>query len=310
MTHTWRCGLEQAFSLNIPPLREYMLSENPQVGISDDLGDRLMMSGHPIARMAAGWVAAELALQPPHPQFNSWLSYDFRQESLGNAAGRWQDAADDLHDYGEAKTSPRRKSEVFSMEIRMKDALAYTPIMEIGAALLAGEPLDDNVTDENRRTSRIQSAETASLLDISVDNLEMAWAIAGLRAELACGAVGQVAKSPNYLIMPASIRQDHHPDARERADYQALSVSAPHEVSLIQVTTREEHAVPNPKFLSVIANDQLVMGKGQKPLTTLRVFNEWANGTASQKSTKYLQWLSRKLMNRIDNFSEQTRLSA
>jgi len=279
----------------------------------DDLAEvsaTMAESEHPLVRYAAGWAAAEMALNREvrngYQKVTKTVPFFERTQCLDNAVRSWKSAAEDLPAYREAQENIERRDQVHAIELRLLESLAYVPSMENAAAMLAGEHIDHDAT-EKRQQTRERTAALAEFVVASLKGRTPRPIMVGVVSELACGIAGQCDPAEKYTVLPASFRQDNNKRAPLRADYIAVSGEGLHPKTLIQVKSSHGAARRTwPQMCHVVARRDLTLGGGRRVTDTLTAF---VRQTESQSTTSpeahRLARLGRLLTAKIDQASER-----
>jgi len=263
----------------------------------------LAKSPHPLARLAAGWAAVEVALNRKKIPGTAEpvVSYAERLEALSAAEVRWNDAAEALPRLRKSQTSGRFQASVHQMELKLVEGLAYMPNLHIGAALHAGETIDDNERRLMMDDTKRRVAGLGRVVLSMPDRGEIAPVKHGLVSELACGAVGQCDEDSRYLVVPASFRQDHNANRRIRSDYMAVTIAPRPFKTPIQVTSK--HGSPyqtGARVCDVVAATDLVLGDGRSVSETLDAFILSTEGRADPDDEAGLVRLGSHLTSMLD----------
>lgn len=306
--------IEEVFDFRDPNFRQYMALRGGR-GNPDKLRyvrDAMACSEHPLVVHAAGWAAAELALHRVKPQEGmppSRVELAERVENLRTAETIWSSIGSDMYKWRRSQSSQERQLDARDIDARRRQALAYLPLMEVGASLLAYEPMSSDQVEWYRHYAREQSiAEGRRVFSLPVQNNLTKRTKAGLVAETVCGLVGQQDPRFHHLVLPASFRQDHSPERRFRADFMAISVRVPHRKTPIFVNSSEmaaeRHRPHNRQHgVEFIADRDFKLGPGSSPSKTLEALI-YPPRTPEPEHQTSIESLAITMTDRLDAFRQ------
>jgi len=298
-------AVERVFKFEDEAFRAYMARvQRRSPSYIKECGDGMAESDHPVVQYAAGWAAVEHALFRDNPNSRNPMnvSYDKRVVSLATASARWDKAAVGLQDMRQSQSTIQRQLRFFGLEMRLMEAMAYMPNMEIDAALLGRGPLSDDERQLKLGETKQRTSHLARYV-MGMSNVGHIGQIrAGLISEMACGAVGQSIDDGRYIFIPSTFRQDHHLVRNMRADYVAMSGKEPYPKTLVQVKKVDEvkyNTLPN--FCNVLATRDLILHPGRPVTETLGAFADIVEGQGKLEDEDRMTRLAGALALRLDD---------
>ncbi|HSX36255.1 MAG TPA: hypothetical protein VLH84_04970 [Patescibacteria group bacterium] len=208
---------------------------------------------HPLVRYAAGWAAIEAGTLSRRDAARSNWTMDDRNTALDVGGMIWRDIDDGEWARFVRPNDPYQEASILSLGLRQRVAQAYLPSLRLAARYLGGEQLTAadayGELDESKRNllSVARSLQTEprrprryhdSVRGVAGE-LATAWL---LQPEFMCpGPIDETTPLPQYVVAPASVRQDHHSNPRQRADLLAYSLRSRGKKTPVQVSGTAEH---------------------------------------------------------------------
>jgi hypothetical protein len=304
-----RSNLEQLYGFDYMPFRQYMQGHG---AVKNRAQKYLRLSGemaghpHPVVVYAAGWAAAEAVMHRAHPDRPYPLAK--RLAALERAQALWSAVHPALEEAAQQRhTSPDLAASFFGLALRTKAALAYVPSMRLAAKWLAGFPLNTRQTESTlHHTEKKVTALGAEALGQTLRQERPSATRQGFCGELLAGLLIQKHRPPRHLIVPAALRQDHHPNPQLRGDLVAISANAEmrHPKTLIQIHDAQPRP-GDPRFM--IGSAALTLHRpGETILSTLQAFIDRANGVSKDMAAhESLDRLSGSLAGELAVFTSQ-----
>lgn len=307
---------EEVFDFRNLGFRQYMALKASRGGPNKlrHARDAMANSGHPLVVYAAGWAAAELALHRTKPQEGrplSQVALTERIENLKTAQTLWASVGPGMNDLRESQPSQDRQLRVRDINVRRRQAIAYLPLMEVGAAVLAYEPYSRDHIEWYRHHAWGQSvAEADNMLFLPSRDRLSRETKAGLIAEAICGLIGQQDARFHHLVLPASFRQDNGVDKRFRADFLALDTKAPHcktpmFVNWSERAVEKADAPDRRHGVEFVATRDFRLGPDVSPRKTLEALIALEAGTAEPEQQIGIEGLAVAMTDRLDAFRQR-----
>ncbi len=306
--------LEEVFDFRDVNFSRYITIRSAGPDTLRALRDNMAESDHPLVVIAAGWAAAELAMY--RPKFQSEFSrprFDLeeRLENLGTAQNMWESVGPAVSAWKSSQPSKERRLDVRNIDLRRKQALAYLPMMGIAASFGAREPFSPGQVAWHRDKTWRQSVQCGRVV-LSLpgkDDLSRG-SKAGMIAETLCGLTGQRDERQHHLVLPASLRQDHNPRARFRADFMALSTAYPHPKTPVFVNSTERavearNRSPSRHGVLFVAGRDFSLGPDEPPHRTLEALTQLEKGApVAAETLAKLDAMAVTMTDRIDAFRQ------
>lgn len=305
--------IEEVFDFRDPSFRAYLsMSVRGHPDRLRRVRDAMAGSDHPLVAHAAGWAAAELAVhrgQLYDGRLLPQITFAERVENLRTAQTLWGSLGSGMYDWRKSLSSQERELDARDIDARRRQALAYLPLMEVGASLLAYEPMSSDQIAWYRHYAREQSVvEGRRVLSLSAQNQLQRRTKAGLVAETICGLAGQLDERFHHLVLPASFRQDHSPERRFRADFIALSAEAPYRktpmfVNSSEMAAERQRPCNRQHGVSFIADRDFKLGPEGSPRKTLEALI-FPPRTLEPEQQRSIESLAITMTDRLDAFRQ------
>ncbi len=313
-------ALEDVFTFRHPDFRQYMSVSHrlPRPEELSQYSSSMAEAEHPLVRCAAGWAAAELA-QYGSPEPNGYtpeyVTFQERLEALQAARTIWAGVKQDLRACQNTQPALKHKLWMRDIGLRLERAVAYLPLMEVAASLLAATPLTPEEVESRLQQTR-RAATAAGVAELALPS--KSWAHhnrrLGLISESVCGLIGQMDEPLplRHIILPASLRQDNDRRQRTCADWIAMSAEPPHLKVPIQVTAGDVSLAKgsNESRITVVAQKDLVFKPEGGVYWTLVACDARDAGTAPPEHLAALNVLARVITLRVDAFNRSRSESA
>ncbi len=273
------------------------ISEGAFLDLAEDMG----RSTHPLILFAAGNAAVEAAHysqnanRPPK-------SVDALQARLGHLEKASQyciQASRGFADQKDEATDDKMRAEWFSLEMRAQQTLAVKPSLQVLTHWACGHEVAPIAVQEATATSMGQLLVLGSTLLVGrASDKYMRRAKNGLASELGANLLLQRGPIINNVVVPTSLRQDHHRKPMYRADLLAVSGGPPHQRTLIQVDTGKDktHSV---RAMRVKTKEDLTFDPLRPGKTVLHALIEASSDSADNATAERLDELSYKLIKRL-----------
>lgn len=296
--------LEEVFGFEDPAFNRYINLHNTrdisagQLGL---IGAEMADSQHPIVTFAGGWALAESALYKHHKK--SSIPLDERLHNLRKAREVWSDASRDLGQMSRDCPDLQESAQFFGFQMRALFAIACLPSFMQTAKWVTGEPVNPAVTATTVSQTRQRVLELGSTLAWSPRyDSEYGRTRFGTAAELSAAALLQ---QGSQLVLPGSIRQDHHVAKSERADLITVSSNSTHAKTRIQISSVSEtleRGANSKAMLYVDTRRDLVLYPDGSPVDTLMALILREENGIDAATEAQLAELSNNLLSRLTAF--------
>ncbi len=268
------------------------------INLAEDMGQ----STHPLVLFAAGSATVEAAhysqraSRPPR-------SSDFLQarlDQLERADHYYTLARHGFAEQQDEATDDKMRAEWFALEVRALQALAAKPSLQILTHWACGHEVAPAIVQEATTVSMRQTLALGGVLMAQpTPDLYMRRVKNGSVSELEVSLLLQWGSRITTLVVPTSLRQDHHRKSEYRADLLAIGNMPLHPRTLIQVDTGSNKTHRTIRAMHVKTKEDLVFDVKKPGKTVLHALLEADSG--SSVVVERLDELSHKLIKRLIN---------
>lgn len=295
-TPTYISNLERVFHFRNPDFRRYMRMKTDKqniVALLFKLHDAMRPSQLSLVQYASGWAAAEVSIT--QKDVGSYLRY----QGLEAACKQWAIAAASFSNDRKQTTDPKRHAQLWMLELQAIHALAYRPMFEMGIETFLNS--DNAYKPEFVSAKRQENIHNVMALAEIIEGLLPTASSAerppmlGFLYELAVGALLQRDSLEKFIILPASLRQDHHKFRGMRSDLLAYTRHKRPRKYWLQVKSAIEDVDPDEKRIFISAKHDLTAGIIARPLDCVRALIKDHKGQATPEESATLDVIGRAL---------------
>lgn len=303
------CNLERVFGLNNEPFRAYMqiedLSRRSSVGALRELSEAMQTHDHPLVQYAAGWALAEAGLFRATRRAAAHSAVD-RIACLDQAAGIWDQSTEGFERQRKGSADKHEDADLHGFTLRARQARAALPLMRVVAGWLAGAEPHATQTEKAVNESRTaQTAQSARLLEARKWGTELEITRRGAANEYIASLLLHDQTPTEHVVVPASVRQDHHVRSNVRADLVAITVAGSHPRIPIQIARQPKKSNTRLVFGS---QQDLWLWPNMTSLDTLKVIvaNNQGNLTNVRKKQR-IAYVAANLQSSLQAFEANRR---
>jgi len=254
MTNFPPSALESAFNFRDPTFYSYInviktgTYDAPPMRLIEMASD---MSGHhhPLVRLAAGSAATEAGTVSYWSGIRNDWTLKNREEAIRIGNLIWYGIEDKELEQCAPTNDPDLEAELWALNLRRKMAIAYLPALQLAARARADKPITaQDAYGRFARVKQILLPTVGTLLEDPDDTSARSAAMRGLASEIATACLLQpeflepapptaYALPPEYIVTPASLRDDHHGYSAYRCDLNTYSVTEKGKRTSVQVGT-------------------------------------------------------------------------
>lgn len=258
---------------------------------------------HPLVRFAGGWAAAEAGT------INRWFgiknrwTLPHREEALDIGNSIWLGIDDDEWEQFAPPDDDRLQAQMWSFNMRQHIAMAYLPSLQLAARARVGEPVTAQEAYERFKRVKQGLMPTIRTLLADPDSATIhSRAMRGLAREIAAAWMLQHeflqlapppkdTPQPEYVVTPASLRDDHHRRPADRCDLNIFSLGGRGKRLPVQVGLQKEIR------LNAFEITQSDLGGAATQQQFLRRIYKYEMG--NPRPSAFLARISNKLRNRM-----------
>lgn len=308
---TYRSRLEHALDFDHLGFREFMASKSNSPDNLCRFSEIMADSDNPIVQYAAGSAAAELALYRPGPAGMHTLALSDRLDALEMAQTCWTAASRNIDAYRDSQALSIRKDQVVSNGLRIQRNLAYLPLMEVGAAWLAGEPLSADEVKVKREITQKSALEVGRCVASLPPDMSLPrnrGQKLRLIAETLCGLIANADLSGPYVTIPTPLRK-HSGSENSWAmgvGYFALCAYPPYRKTSLLIACRPpEQPVTEERALIMVAPRDFARLPKYSLERVLGFFMQRQDGRLSHGPRVVLDELTHNMRKRLDAFNNK-----
>lgn len=287
-------NLELVFGFTDRAFNEYISLERTKDILPSQLqslSSEMSRHSHPIVMYAGGWAAAEASMLRMKDNNPTYKDVDYsvsdRLQSLTNAQNMWLTAAEELHVLHGNTEDPKVSADLLGFELRAMQAISYLPSMRLISHLMGDQDISEQERDGYLRDTKQRVLSLSDVvIDLPGEDSEFLKVRSGVCNELLSGIFLQSDHDPQFIIIPASVRQDNNASGGRRSDLVAVATVPPHPKTLIQVSSGDIES-SGMRFVVQAERDLTIAGKRSR--STLREVIKREKDTSSQQSTMVSQ---------------------